>query len=396
MSDFQRQLEKLLSEHVAKATERTAHILNNFRDSSSALILYGAGMVGRRAAKILGEAGYPPVCFSDGNPDLWGTYIDKLPVMSPAQAIEKFGLNSLFIVTVFNREFHSDFRKISAALLQDGVKNVLPYPYLAWQYSDALLPHFAQGQPKDVLPFAQQIREAFALFHSERDQEVFLEMARVSLIGDYQNFTDPDPAPTYFPNYIINNMKVPVHLADCGAYDGDTLQNFLENAGGDKLGSWHAFEPDPETFKKLTAFVATLPSDIQRKVICHQAGTGEKNGKVNFSAEASESSKIVDKNHDTPILEINCVTLDEIFTNAPCNFIKLDVEGYELETLRGANNLLKKSNPVIAASVYHKPCDFFEIPLFLSKYSSLQSEIKNTFVMRRYMSYFYECVCYRY
>jgi len=48
------------------------------------------------------------------------------------------------------------------------------------------------------------------------------------------------------------------------------------------------------------------------------------------------------------------------------NYIKLDVEGAELETLRGAFGSIAKYKPKMAISVYHKPEDLFAIPLYIS------------------------------
>ena len=48
------------------------------------------------------------------------------------------------------------------------------------------------------------------------------------------------------------------------------------------------------------------------------------------------------------------------------DFIKLDIEGAELDCLQGAQNTIEKFCPKLAISLYHKPNDFFEIPLWLT------------------------------
>ena len=47
------------------------------------------------------------------------------------------------------------------------------------------------------------------------------------------------------------------------------------------------------------------------------------------------------------------------------DFIKMDVEGFELNALRGAARTMEKHRPKLAISLYHKPQDFFEIPIYL-------------------------------
>ena len=48
------------------------------------------------------------------------------------------------------------------------------------------------------------------------------------------------------------------------------------------------------------------------------------------------------------------------------DFIKLDVEGAEKKALDGAKQLIVRSRPVLAISLYHQPQDLWELPLFLS------------------------------
>ena len=49
------------------------------------------------------------------------------------------------------------------------------------------------------------------------------------------------------------------------------------------------------------------------------------------------------------------------------DFIKLDVEGSEIESLEGAAESIKKYKPKLAISLYHKPNDIFEIIEFVHK-----------------------------
>ena len=43
----------------------------------------------------------------------------------------------------------------------------------------------------------------------------------------------------------------------------------------------------------------------------------------------------------------------------------MDVEGSELEALRGSIKTIRKYQPKLALSLYHKPEDIIEIPIFL-------------------------------
>lgn len=58
-------------------------------------------------------------------------------------------------------------------------------------------------------------------------------------------------------------------------------------------------------------------------------------------------------------------SIDEHFPDDEITFIKMDIEGAEIEAIRGAENVIRRCKPKLAISVYHKRNDMFEIPLLL-------------------------------
>jgi hypothetical protein len=45
--------------------------------------------------------------------------------------------------------------------------------------------------------------------------------------------------------------------------------------------------------------------------------------------------------------------------------IKMDIEGFELEALEGAREVIEKHQPILSICVYHRQNDLWRIPLFI-------------------------------
>jgi FkbM family methyltransferase len=163
----------------------------------------------------------------------------------------------------------------------------------------------------------------------------------------------------YFQNDIAKAGKRE-YLVDCGAYDGDTIRDFVDWTGR-KFAKITAFEPDPNNFSKLREYVSKdLPEhDVQ----LINKGASDKDDILHFSCRANISSVICEEG-DT---EIEVTTIDHILEgdDTPVTMIKMDIEGVELSALIGAQNTIRKYRPMLTICIYHKFDDPIVIPRYL-------------------------------
>ena len=94
----------------------------------------------------------------------------------------------------------------------------------------------------------------------------------------------------------------------------------------------------------------------------------DKTTKVSFLKDGSRS-RVIDRKKGVDV-RYPSITIDDFVNNQHLNrldFIKLDVEGAEMNVLKGGVDSILKFRPGLAISIYHKLEDFFEIPLFIDE-----------------------------
>lgn len=219
----------------------------------------------------------------------------------------------------------------------------------------------------------------YGLFRDELSRETYAAFLNAKLGGAADALYGVLRKEQYFPEGIIALTESEVFV-DGGAYTGDTLLTFIRKANGRYRGC-RAFEPEPAAAARLAAMVARRGFPGVAVI-----GKGLWSGAATLRFAVSEGLR------GSAICGTGAATIEtEAIDNAApdATYIKLDVEGAELEALKGAAGTIKRNRPKLAVCLYHKPGDLFEIPLFIK---SLVPEYK--FYLRQHQPVSCELVLY--
>jgi FkbM family methyltransferase len=148
-----------------------------------------------------------------------------------------------------------------------------------------------------------------------------------------------------------------VRMLDCGAYDGDTYENFRDK--GIDIEYWNFVEPDPANFAKIKIKFAPALQNASYT----QAGVSNSNEYLGFETNSKSNGSKFSKNSNN---FVKTIRLDEMPDSSVFNFIKFDIEGEELNALEGAALTIEKNKPLMAISIYHLPSHHWEILNYLS------------------------------
>ena len=182
-------------------------------------------------------------------------------------------------------------------------------------------------------------------------QELFICFLEAQINGDVKRLQQLASGIQYFDPIIPKCFDV---FVDCGGYTGDTLESAYKLL--DKIGHYYIFEPDKGNVLEIYNVLRKLKD---KNVTIVEKGVWSEETVLRFSSNNSASR--LDMSGD---IVVDVTTIDSVVDTCGKQsvYIKMDIEGSEVQALLGSSQLIKKMHPYMAISVYHKRDDLFTIP----------------------------------
>ena len=184
----------------------------------------------------------------------------------------------------------------------------------------------------------------------------------------------------YFgPDFMMyEDEEVFLDVGSCNLRDSIYLRDHCRH-----VKKVYAFEPDLENYKVCERNKETYQFP---EVELLPFGAWSEDTTLHFSAVGSGTSCV----NDNGEISVSVRAIDHVIPEEEqVTFIKMDIEGSELEALKGARHTIQRCKPKLAISLYHKPEDMTEIPLYIQ---SLVPEYK--FYVRHHSNCYTETVFY--
>lgn len=165
----------------------------------------------------------------------------------------------------------------------------------------------------------------------------------------------------YFEDEIIEYNDYEFFV-DAGSLNLGTSLEFIERAknAGTKTAKVVAFEPNREAFADCNR-IAGMHNE--EDITIYNAGLWSRDTRLHFIEGSTGDSRVSDEETE---LSIDVMALD-LHVKEPVTFIKMDIEGAEMEALKGCANIIKKDKPKLAICIYHKQEDLIDIPLYVKE-----------------------------
>lgn len=334
--------EWLSFEKLLGSSEITDFLLNMNEYNSPILVLFGVGIYGELALKYFKNTNIEVSYFCDNDTAKHGEIIGNIKVISPNELCK---IDNLFIIITSKHHVHE----------------------ISKQLSEMDLNHTSFDNYFVKKTISQYKKIYFDLLNEKRSEDVFISLLKSMITGEKEYCSNIMEDNAF---YAIPMFKSTVNevFVDAGAYVGDTLEQFIWNSIG-SFKKIYAFEPGTQQFCAMQIRVNRLIEEwaIDRdRIVCVKAGLGKIDSILPFTDDQKSlaSNNFVATN-GVHTNTANIYSLDSFMKDESVTMIKADIEGFEIEMLKGAKNIIKRCKPKLAISIYHKPEDMFEIPMFI-------------------------------
>ncbi|MEM5471645.1 FkbM family methyltransferase [Hoeflea sp. AS60] len=309
------------------------------------LVIYGAGTFGRMALDFLSDVGVEPALVVDARADQI-RHVDAwkgIDVRAPHEVPEQIKAEALLAVSIVT----SPVSPLMQELQNQGWQNVVPFYDVAESYRPS---HplsngwFAEPlQPADMVG----ITECLDAWGDDLSRAHHLSFLAWRLARQEWHFdgVSIDNSNRFFIPEVVDALKDGDLFLDGGAHHGSVSKAFL--AAGAQESRIVAFEPDQANADQFEVWHASLREPVRTRVELRRVALDAISRDRKFHGGLGFMSQLTGDGPQSIVTQ----TID--MANLDPGFVKLHLEGGELDALKGGLETFSRSRPVIAVTVYH-------------------------------------------
>ena len=328
--------------------------------SGGAIWIYGSGTFAGQIAAKVAKLGLEILGFCDhlNSGKVISNPLKQFTVSEYSLALKGL-VKPIVIIGICN--LYGDLRKIAESIFRVCPDAVVISPVefnniLISRGYDSINNYWMPTLPQDVESSRDQIEQFREILCDLKSQELFDSILRYRIAGQLEDLIKPEPFEFL---YLPPDLKTPpaqLRMVDLGACRGENLELFLQS--NRNFGESIFLEPDPVNAGYLKQRIEKL--GLSLVTVLNLAGWSSKTT-LKFRATADGSSGFSDGGS----LDVMAIDTDSLAKDLEVNYIKMDIEGAELEALIGAKQTIIERLPHLAISIYHKPADLWELGLWI-------------------------------
>lgn len=343
---------RILQQIAARPAKKAA------RKIDKPLALYGAGKLGKMAVELLERIGISPVMVVDANAGAFRNdhFWSDREIVSPHDVPPEARASFLLAISIATLPY----AELAATLSAQGWRDIVPFYDVAEAYKDVypLSNGWVLDRFDDTDVAAAQ--EVLEIWDDDISRAHHLQFLAWHRIREDWVFSD---APVnienrYFIPEVLSVLGDQETFVDVGAHQGEISKRFCATVHNRFDGIW-MLEPDPHNHGKIRDWLFsdnTLKRDqihLLRSAVANITGCRPFYGGIGYASQLSSLGSEM----------IEVTTIDQL--NLSPSFIKLHMEGGELDALKGAAETIRRTSPLLAVTTYHNDLGVWQLPMWL-------------------------------
>ena len=324
------------------------------------ICIYGAGGYGKQFKNFIDKRrpDMEIVCFAD-------TYqsgeFEGLPIVNQEALSAIHDLDAIYVLSMYWKEITECMPQMSNVVVILPVTNVF----------SSVNPNHPLGISAEI---ATKVSNTRSLFQNMSEKMLYDEIVRIrcDIPCSIKTQSDVWPEQQYLDFIRYDRVKLAI---EGGVFDGSTALGFLKRMppGSQLIG----FEPLSEIYES-SPVKKVLDQQFPDAVTIETAALWNNSQTLHFERDVEDTghltggSKVVEKFMAiTETCTVPGIALDDYVREKgfdKVDFIKMDIEGAEVEALRGARETIIKHRPQMAICIYHTNEHVYQIPLLIAEF----------------------------
>lgn len=320
------------------------------KSAEKKIVLYGMGDGAEKIKSVLDERGIETADIMASDDFVRGQSFLGHRVKKLSEIEEEYGDDFIILVC-----FGSKIPDVTEHIYEVAQKHELYAPNVPVVGDGVFDLEYANANKADL-------QKVYKMLADEQSKKVFENVIRYKLSGDVKYLREcetPDDE-----KFDLLNIGTEEIVVDLGAYDGDTLVEFL-NGTSMQFKKLYAMEPDNKNYRKLKRQLYMIGSALLE---AYNVGAWDEDTTITFNMRAGRSSTASGGSQRSARLrDIKMMKTDTMLRGEAATYIKIDVEGAEENALRGAKETIASFRPKLNVALYHRNEDMFKLPLLINE-----------------------------
>ena len=327
------------------------------RKINKPLAIYGAGKLGKMAIEFLQQIGVRPSIVIDANPIASSDdpFWQDIEIVTPDAVSMLVRSSHMLAVSIASLPFE----ELAKPLTAQGWIDIVPFYDVTEAYTDVY--PLSNGwvlhqMDEDDIKSTQEVLTEWADDLSRAHHIQFLAWHRFREDWTFQD-APVELDNRYFTPEVMRTLRFQESFLDVGAHRGEISDRFRFKMDNNFKNIW-MIEPDPNNFAYIKNSVYNYWNENDGVHLLDFA-VADCIGNRTFYSGLGYASQLSLLGKE----KIEVTTIDQL--NLQPSFIKIHLEGWELEALKGATETIRKFKPILAVTIYHNQLGMWQIPIWL-------------------------------